>query len=47
LGDTFIAAIRNRATGCGPGEQALLDLEALGLSLVFGKTDSGHFGVDI
>jgi hypothetical protein len=29
LGDTLVAAISDGAAGCGPGEQALLDLDAL------------------
>ena len=33
LGDAFVAAIGNGAAGCGPGEQALLDLDALRLGL--------------
>jgi hypothetical protein len=30
LGDAFVAAIGDGATGCGSGEKALLDLDALG-----------------
>ena len=29
FGDTFVASVRNRAPGGGPGEQALLDFDAL------------------
>ena len=43
LGDTFVAAIGNGAAGCRPGEQALLDLDALGLRLIFGEAYPCHF----
>jgi hypothetical protein len=43
LGNTFVAAIGNRAAGCRPREQALLDLDALGFGLVFGEADPGDF----
>ena len=35
LGDAFVAAIGNGTAGGRPGEQALLNLDALGLGLVF------------
>ena len=38
FGDTFVAAIGSGAARCVPGEQALLDLDALRLGLVFVKT---------
>jgi len=34
LGETFVATIGNGTTRRGPGEQTLLDLDALGLGLV-------------
>ena len=37
LGDAFVAAIGNGAARSRPGEQGLPDLDALGLSLVFGE----------
>jgi hypothetical protein len=44
LGDALVPAVGNgTARGC-PWEQALLDLDALGLGLVFGQAHPGHFG---
>ncbi len=47
LGHAFVAAIGYGTAGCGPGEQALLDLDALGFGLVFGEAHPGHFGVGV
>ena len=47
LGDAFVAAVGNRAAGGGPGEQALLYLDALRLGLVLCETDLGHFEVGV
>jgi hypothetical protein len=47
LGNAFIAAIGNRGVGCGPGEQALLDLDALRLGLNFGQADLDNFGIGV
>ena len=47
LRDTFVATIRNRTAGGVPGEQTLLDLDALRLGLVFGEANPGHFGVGV
>ena len=47
LGNAFIAAICNRGVGCGPGEQALLDLDALRLGLNFGQADLDNFGIGV
>ena len=47
LGHAFVAAIGDGASRSRPGEQALLDLDALGLGLVFGEADPGHFGVGV
>ena len=44
LGDAFVAPVGNGTAGGGPGEQAFLDLDALGLGLVFGQADPGDFG---
>lgn len=45
VGDAFVAAVGNGATRCGPGEQPLLELDALRLGMVFGEADPCHFGV--
>jgi hypothetical protein len=47
FGDAIIAAIGNRAARGCPGEQALLDLDALRLGLVFREADPGYFGVGV
>ena len=47
FGDTFVAAVGDGAAGGVPGEQALLDLDALGLGLGFGEADPGHFGIGV
>ena len=47
LGVALVAAIGNGAARGRPGEQALLDLDALGLGLVFGQADPCHFGVGV
>ena len=47
LGATFVAAIRYGAAGFRSGEQALLDLDALHLRLVFGEANPGNFGVGV
>ena len=47
FGDPFVAAVGNGAALGRPGEQALLDLDALGFSLILGEADPGHFGVGV
>ena len=44
LGVALVAAVGDGAARGGPGEQALLDLDALGLGLVFGQADPGDLG---
>ncbi len=41
LGEAFIAPIGNRPSRGATGEQALLDLDALRLGLVFGQANPG------
>ena len=47
FGHAFVAAVGNGTATCRPREQALLDLDALRLGLVFGEADPGHFGVGV
>ena len=47
LGEAFVTPIGNGAARGGPGEQALLDLDALRLGLVLGQAHPCHFGVGV
>jgi hypothetical protein len=44
FGNAFIAAVGIGSAGSRSGEHALLDLDALGLGLIFSETDPGHSG---
>ena len=45
--DPLVAATGNGAARSGPGEQAVLDLDALGFCLILGEANPGHFGVGV
>jgi hypothetical protein len=47
LGHAFVAAVGYGVAGGFPREQALLYLDALGFSLVFGQAHPGYFGVSL
>src|SRR5450830_601080 len=47
LGETFRTTVGNGATGGGPREVALLELDALGLGFVFGDADPCHFRIGV
>jgi hypothetical protein len=47
FGDGIKAAVSNRPARSVPEEQALLDLDALRLGLIFGEAHPRHFGVGV
>ena len=47
LGHALVAPERQRASAGGPGEAALVVFHALGLCLVLGQPDPGHFRIGV
>ena len=47
LGEALVAADRERAAARDPGEQALLERDALRLRFGFGEPDPGHFRIRV